>query len=321
MGDERRGAGLDAAVARRFPDAVVGRYVLQGDHNVLVAFDGGPFRPTGDLEADVPAALAAGIEAIVPVITAGGGRSGLGRVLVRWARVRLALREAGFDDAARSIKVEWLDPDGDPAIRRWATELGIGHDRPSRQRQRPIPHLPDWKGRPWRHIRRGEDRLLHVHWRTEGGRLWREVPVGAGGKVRRIDGVHIPGGECADGTGQVPWSEPGIRVIEAKAVLNSDVIGQAMGGLAAAREHGAPDPTPVALVQVEDPALVPVCKELGIDLVVVPKGAHLITLALNPEDPLIGWLESEAERTERDVSDVLIDLAREAGGVRPEGDG
>lgn len=77
-----------------------------------------------DPVATIVGALRAAGSAAVGVITEGGGRYGIGRVLVQRSLVRIALRKE-HPDLADRIGAKWFDPDTDPAVRHWAERLGI----------------------------------------------------------------------------------------------------------------------------------------------------------------------------------------------------
>lgn len=302
-----------AAVSERCgDDACLRTYAIGPRRQANVAY-GGPVVSVGDLGADLDNARAAGASASVVVLVGHGGRSAIGKVLTTWALVRITLRAQGRSDLADFIGADWLDPDPDPPIRRWASDLGIGVGETP-----PAAHLRSshtgGAGRPW-HVRRGEDRLLHAYWNREKGTLWREVPVGMGGKQRRLDGVLVPGDVPVEGVGRIPWDAPGLRVIEVKGVLDQTAIGQAAAGVSAAKELGARDPRGVVLVGSIDPSapdLADVCREVGLELDDQTEHSTVITVAVSRDDPILSELDRlSAERGYSSRADALLDAARQ----------
>ena len=152
----------------------------------------------------------------------------------------------------------------------------------------------------WR-VQNGEDRLLWSYWQRRGGRLSREVviPVNGPGRPRRIDAV-ITGGagtERSEAPWQGTWDAAELEVIEVKALLNEEVIGQvAAARVEAARAGDRPVSSVRAVVLVAeslDPDLEDVCNSLGIERV-VETNCEVLALPLAHDDPLLTNLERYA---------------------------
>lgn len=131
----------------------------------------------------------------------------------------------------------------------------------------------------WR-PRTKEDRMLDAYWRSHGGTLFLEVPIGGPGgsdawsdacTVRRIDGVLLSGVAAerivhrfSRFTSELFRSSirRPVELIEAKPRLNRSAIGQAIVARRMfARQYGAPVKRVTILVGDSDSALEWVCKE------------------------------------------------------------
>ncbi|MDT5014991.1 MAG: hypothetical protein QOD39_1151, partial [Mycobacterium sp.] len=149
-----------------------------------------------------------------------------------------------------------------------------------------------------RFVRRGEDQLLWPYARSRGGRLWQEVwiPVDGKGKKRRIDGVLAPdpGTPLSRPSEPVDWKAIGLEVIEVKAVLNEEVIGQVAAARLEAALLGDRAPESVsALVLVgeaHDRDLLYVCGELDIR-VEVEKACVVLSVPFLHDDAILASLQ------------------------------
>jgi hypothetical protein len=133
----------------------------------------------------------------------------------------------------------------------------------------------------------GEDRLLQKYWKSVGGRIYIEVPVGGPGgagdwptgcTIRRIDGVRLGENDREPGifffTGNQRYfieelkQSQSVEIIEVKASLNRPVIGQALAGIDMfEREYGVRG-KPVVVCGKNDSALAWVCQKRNIKVVV-----------------------------------------------------
>ena len=131
--------------------------------------------------------------------------------------------------------------------------------------------------------------MLETYWRSRGGTLFLEVPVGGPGgsgawsdacTVRRIDGVLLSGDTAervvhrfSRFTSELFRSSirRTVELIEAKPRLNRSAIGQAIVARRMfARQYGVPVKRVTVLVGDGDSALQWVCKEEDIYVKIVP---------------------------------------------------
>lgn len=168
------------------------------------------------------------------------------------------------------------------------------------------------------HIRRGEDQLLWTYWHERGGRLWQEVPipVAGPGKTRRVDAVIADVGEARSRpSGPVDWTAQHLEVVEVKAVLNEEVIGQAAAARVEAAVRGNRDVKTVEAValvgEAGDEDLLYVCKSLNVRVEVA---LHCVVLSIpfSPDDKMLVDLQQYAdERGLEDRSDALRVIVEE----------
>lgn len=130
-----------------------------------------------------------------------------------------------------------------------------------------------------------EDRILHEYWQRVGGRIYVEVPIGSpngkGGwasdsKTRWIDGVRLPAGDKKSGifffTGNQPRFTDELKecgsadIIEVKASLNRNVIGQVLVGIDMFERQYEVTSRPIIVCGSSDYALEWVCCERSIQV-------------------------------------------------------
>lgn len=133
-----------------------------------------------------------------------------------------------------------------------------------------------------------EDLMLEAYWRSQGGMLFREVPIGGPGgngkwpehcTVRRIDGVLLKG--SVDSTTyrfnaitadllKESIKSLSVELIEAKSVLKRAVIGQAIVARRMfVRHYGKTKVRVTILCGVGDSALEWVCQEEDVQVVIM----------------------------------------------------
>jgi hypothetical protein len=139
----------------------------------------------------------------------------------------------------------------------------------------------------WR-PRTSEDRMLEKYWRSRGGTLFLEVPIGGPGgsdawsdacNVRRIDGVLLPAAarELSVHRFSRRTSElfresirPSLELIEVKAVLNRTAIGQAIiARRMFTQQYGVSAKRVTVLCESGDSALEWACKEENIHVEII----------------------------------------------------
>jgi hypothetical protein len=131
-----------------------------------------------------------------------------------------------------------------------------------------------------------EDILLEQYWRTRGGRLYVEVPIGGPGGLgawpvgcttRRLDGVRLLSGSSAplavtryaEGAKAFVTDLQNLaaEIIEVKLSLNRTAIGQAIAGRRMfQRQYGAAPNRTIVLCRIADSALAWVCALENIDV-------------------------------------------------------
>jgi len=128
-----------------------------------------------------------------------------------------------------------------------------------------------------------EDKLIYKYWQEKQGLLFLEVPVGndknfwpKGSKIRRIDGIRVEDKEnqifktfnSEDFKNIIKNKD--IELIEAKKKLNRLVIGQIVVGIEMFKKQYENEKIKgVILCKEDDPALEIICKEMGIEVVVI----------------------------------------------------
>ena len=128
-----------------------------------------------------------------------------------------------------------------------------------------------------------EDRLINTYWQEKQGLLFLEVPIGdnkniwpKASKIRRIDGIRVE-----DRENQIlkPFDleifknaikNKDIELIEAKKKLNRLVIGQIVVGIEMfKKQYSSGKIKGLILCKEDDPALEIICKEMGIEVVLL----------------------------------------------------
>jgi hypothetical protein len=151
--------------------------------------------------------------------------------------------------------------------------------------------LANWKSPSKRTY---EDRLLLEYWRSFGGLVFAEVPVGRdgpkdwpeGAKPRRIDGVRIVSPEAEKMPSEIiafsrrrdakrfeqAVAGAGVEVLEVKRALDRVVLGQVIIGADLLEIVYSPTKIDqVVICEVGDPALETVCDRRGIKVWMPPK--------------------------------------------------
>lgn len=128
-----------------------------------------------------------------------------------------------------------------------------------------------------------EDKLIYKYWEEKQGLLFLEVPIGndknfwpKDSKIRRIDGIRVE-----DNENQILKTfnlenfkniikNKNIELLEAKKTLNRLVIGQIIVGIEMfKKQYESKKIKGVILCKEDDPALEIICKEMGIEVVVL----------------------------------------------------
>lgn len=128
-----------------------------------------------------------------------------------------------------------------------------------------------------------EDKLIYKYWEEKQGLLFLEVPIGndknfwpKSSKIRRIDGIRVEDNENKifknfnSENFKNNIKNKNIELIEAKKTLNRLVIGQIIVGIEMfKKQYESKNIKGVILCREGDPALGIICKEMGIEVVVL----------------------------------------------------
>ncbi len=133
-----------------------------------------------------------------------------------------------------------------------------------------------------------ENKILKEYWLNKGGRIYTEVRIGGergsekwpkGSKYRYIDGVYTQDTSLSEEIVKFRRKREEflsviknsrVKVIEVKQKLNRPVIGQIIAGLDMFKEQYQPaEVKGLILCHIDDPVLQWVCKNRGIEVVVL----------------------------------------------------